>query len=554
MEELFLGTLTSTGRRQNSHPITTSVITSVSKVDLTELYDALEGMTWHMPGAFQYACSVNNIKEVKVPPDCTVLTGDCTEHYQEDDLFGPYWDRLVKESVLDISGMEYVLHQGKVRAQGTVCVPLSVMAKVCKATHTFAQPGVDRTVEMVDRQYNFTVPKRPWSDLISAMVKGCPVCQASKHRRGTEPEYNQPYLILEYPFSSVCIDFCNLTSDPCTHRNTEYDYVLIVVCRLTGYVIAVPCQKTLTSQHLAVILLERVVEFAGLRQTFFTDNDHFIHAKLFTTLCSQAGIDVKKSQIYRPRSNGRAERAVQTVIAALRKILMQTKKKNWVQLLPLAVCTSNDIPGVVSGYSIHYLLFGRNPIGFGDSPPVFPEHESVGAVEFFKQLIADQTFVQEKLQAQYDKLAKQFLKKHPTHVYKPGDKVWSKGHTKDGNSKLHRVWTSPGEILARIGKNQYTVATDKGEINLNTMRLKLLMSPHTEPADGEHAAPLHYYTNQEFLVETDKYVVEKVSDHKPKRATSREQRKGLVKYKGYPDPESQPASSFMHDIDEDCLA
>ena len=37
MEELFLDTPTSTGRRQNSHPITTSVITSVSKVDLTEL-------------------------------------------------------------------------------------------------------------------------------------------------------------------------------------------------------------------------------------------------------------------------------------------------------------------------------------------------------------------------------------------------------------------------------------------------------------------------------------------------------------------------------------
>ena len=132
---LFLDTLTSTGRRQNSQPITTSVIRSVSKVDLTELYDAFDRMTWHTPGAFQYACSVHDIKEVKVPLNCAFLTAAWTEHYQADDLFTPYRDRLVKDSLLDIQGIEYVLHQGKVRAQGSICVPLSVMAKVCKATH-----------------------------------------------------------------------------------------------------------------------------------------------------------------------------------------------------------------------------------------------------------------------------------------------------------------------------------------------------------------------------------------------------------------------------------
>ena len=147
----------------------------------------------------------------------------------------------------------------------------------------------------------------------------------------------------------MCIDFCDLTSHLFTHRNTEYDYVLIVVCRLAGYVIAVPCRKTLTSGELVEMFLERVVQFAGLPRTIFTDHDHLIHATFFSTLCSQTGIDVKNSPIYRPRSNSRAVRAVQTVIAALRKFKRQIKKKNWVQLLPLAVWTSNDIPGVVSG-------------------------------------------------------------------------------------------------------------------------------------------------------------------------------------------------------------
>ena len=48
-------------------------------------------------------------------------------------------------------------------------------------------------------------------------------------------------------------------------------------------------------------------------------------------------------------------------------------------------------------------------------------------------------------------------------------------------------------------------------------------------------------------------MVEKVLDHKSKRATSSGKKKWLVKYKGSPDPEWQPASSFTHDINENWL-
>ena len=96
------------------------------------------------------ACSLNDTKEVKVAQKFAVLTAGLIEGYQADDLSGPYWSRLVKESVLDIKGVEYVLHEGKVRALGEICVPLSLMAKVCKATHAFADRGVDQAVELLD--------------------------------------------------------------------------------------------------------------------------------------------------------------------------------------------------------------------------------------------------------------------------------------------------------------------------------------------------------------------------------------------------------------------
>ena len=390
--------------------------------------------------------------------------------------------------------------------------------------------------------------------MLSVVIEGCPVCQATKHQRGTQPESNHSYPIPEYPFSSICIDFCDLSSMPCTHRDTEHDYVLVAVCRLTGYVIATPCQKSLTAKGLAKLFLEKVVQFAGLPHTIFTDHDHLINAKFFHTLCSEARVDVKNSPIYRPRSNGRAERAVRTVITSLRKFLMQTKKKNWVQLLPLAVWTSNDIPGVVLGYSPHYLMFGRNSVGFGDCPPVIPEHGSQDAVQCFSKLIGDRRYVQEKLQAQHDKLPKAYHKAHPTHVYEKGERVWYKGHQKDTNSKLQRVWTGPGEILARQGRNQYTVATERGEVVPDSMRIVPYIPPHTEQGEDTQTPPLHYYTDQGFLIETDTYVLEKVLDHKPKGTTSKQPKQWLVKCKGYPEPEWQPANSFLHNINDDWLA
>ena len=557
-EELFLHTLQTVQDKSNfsSLPSSSSVraVTAMSRRQVTELYNGFNNMSWHMPGVYRYAYDVRDVKEVKIPPACAVLTADWTDHYRADSFFEPHWETLETDTVLDINGCEYVYYQGKVRSEGKICVPVSLITKVCKATHEFAQPGVQKSTEMMDRRYKFTVPKRQWTDVLSAVIEGCPVCQATKHRRGTQPESNHSYPIPEYPFSSICIDFCDLSSMPCTHRDTEYDYVLVVVCRLTGYVIATPCQKSLTAEGWAELFLEKVVQFAGLPHTIFTDHDHLINAKFFHTLCSQAGVDVKNSPIYRPRSNGRAERAVQTVITSLRKFLMQTKKKNWVQLLPLAVWTSNDILGVVSGYSPHYLMFGRNPIGFGDCPPVIPEHGSEDAVQFFSKLIEDRRYVQEKLQAQHDKLAKAYHKAHPTHVYEKGERVWYKGHQKDTNSKLQRVWTGPGEILARQGRNQYTVATERGEVVLDSMRIKPYIPPHTEQGEDTQTPPLHYYTDQDFLIETDTYVLEKVLDHKPKRATSKQPKQWLVKYKGYPQPEWQPASSFLHDINDDWLA
>ena len=232
------------------------------------------------------------------------------------------------------------------------------------------------------------------------------------------------------------------------------------------------------------------------------------------------------------------------VLDSLRKCFAQTGRKNWVQLLPLALWTANDIPGPVSGYSPDFVVLGRQPIGFGDCPPVIPEHGSQDAIQFFQRLVADRKYVQQKLQDIHDRESRKFLQQHPRHVYQDGERVWYQNHKKNSNKrKLDRLWQGPGEVLGRVGTNQYLVATEKGEVVLNSMRIE----PYIPPSSGEQV-PLHYYTEQEFLVETDQYIVEDIRGHKTSGRGKNKEILWEVKYRGFPETEWQPPSAFMNNV------
>ena len=65
-----------------------------------------------------------------------------------------------------------MLHEGKIRADGRICVPLHLVGAVSKAVHAYAHPGVNKTKEMVDRKYTTHLKSRDLKAEIAADVKG----------------------------------------------------------------------------------------------------------------------------------------------------------------------------------------------------------------------------------------------------------------------------------------------------------------------------------------------------------------------------------------------
>ena len=161
---------------------------------------------------------------------------------------------------------------------------------------------------------------------ISEVVKSCNVCQATKPRRGAQPDTLDLFPIPEFLFSSISVDLVSMPE--LHHHSQKYNSIMVVLCRLTGYIIAVPCNSNLSSAELAALLLERMVSFMGLPHEIFSGHDSILRASFFHTLL---GVEDHKSTVYNPKANGRAERAVQSIVQSLQP---NHGTKNFQRLVP----------------------------------------------------------------------------------------------------------------------------------------------------------------------------------------------------------------------------
>ena len=85
--------------------------------------------------------------------------------------------------------------------------------------------------------------------------------------------------------------------------------------------------------------------FTGVPNEILRDNAKYFNNKFVTTLCNLAGISTHESVIYDHKTNGRAERAVKSVVETLRVYLQETNTptSQWYWKLPTALWGLNDL-------------------------------------------------------------------------------------------------------------------------------------------------------------------------------------------------------------------
>jgi len=467
--------------------------------------------------------------------------------YDPDPVFGPIVVDLKNGQAVHSFCLTntYGRLQVELDAAKRFCVPRQLIPELVECYHQHGHPGVPKLHSLIRRRYYYSITEKEFLDICQTVCRNCVVCQAVKQRHGRPPGSLDFFPIPQDIFSSICMDFLEL--EPCTGSDgKEYNYVWVIVCRLSGYILAIPCQKTgLTAISLAQLFLERCIPFMGIPNEIISDQDHLISSKFFSTLCGLLGIEQHFSIIYRPKGNGRAEAAVRTIVQMLR-LALADKGKTWIQALPWALFQQNSLPGIVLPHSPHKIVFGREPPGVGDIPSCRPQSVSVSCEEWFDKIDSFRKSVQEKVTQIHDRLRSTFMKDFSSSVYEPGDKVWVRNSTQRTDStKLDPLWTGPCEILERIGNTgRYKVSLPSGPGDMHMDNFK----PYLVPPNGT-AIPCHYFKPRPKVPETDEYIVQKILDHKVERGVHL----WKVRWKGYGPEEDtwEPATSFVGYIQKD---
>ena len=475
------------------------------------------------------------------------ITLEAVWNYEGDPLYGEIVNKIQRGEV--VKG--FWLHYGRLRHDHLSCVPQTLVTDLVKLIHRMQHASAEKTLMLFGRQYECSLGKIDLKKLAEEVCRSCQLCQGLKCNT-TPSKTLEFYPIPPHVFHSLAMDFVDLPA--VKHEGVEFDYALIIVCRMSGYIMALPCRKAgLTAEKMANLYYQKCVWFTGLPKEIFSDHDKLICSRFFDTLCALSGVEKYHSIAYRPQGNGRAEAAVRQVLKTLRKFAwkrlhaVKKIKQNWVEMLPMALFILNDTPGVVAPYSPHQIVFGRNPIGPCEVPSLWTPAVSVAAEEWFDTMQNLWTAVKERLTSVHNRLTGKFEKKHKVTPFVAGDAVWVRRKNVDVPHKLHPLHRGPCEVVEVVRPNRYRVSTPTGIQEFHGEDLK----PYV-PEPGTNGVPYHYYCPPEDVPEKDTWIIEKIVGHRKDRS-GRLQWKCRWRNYGPEEDTWEFAENFVHGVQTDWI-
>ena len=108
------------------------------------------------------------------------------------------------------------------------------------------------------------------------------------------------------------------------------------------------------------VLYERFITVFGAPAKLMSDRGANFTSALVEELCAAFGIQKCQTTANHAQCNGQLEWFHQTLFRMIGKLAMD-KKVQWEQHLPELLQAYNSARSVVTGYSLHYLIFGRCP-------------------------------------------------------------------------------------------------------------------------------------------------------------------------------------------------
>ena len=198
-----------------------------------------------------------------------------------------------------------------------------------------------------------------WPTLVKdckAMIRGCQHCHAFKGAIPKAPLCPiRAYMLLEL----MHMDFMSTEMDMELNKPPKVKNVLVITDHFIRYAMAF-ITKDQTAKTVARVLYEQFITIFGAPAKLLSDRGANFTSRLVEELCSMFGIQKCRTTSYHAQCNGQVERFHQTLFHMLGK-LTKDKKAQWEKHLPEVLQAYNSTRSAVTGYSLHYMMFGRHP-------------------------------------------------------------------------------------------------------------------------------------------------------------------------------------------------
>jgi hypothetical protein len=139
-----------------------------------------------------------------------------------------------------------------------------------------------------------------------------------------------------------------------------YDYLLVVICRLTSLVHLIPTTTSMKATEVAWLFLKDIVRLHGLPETIVSDRDSKFISKFWHELHCLMGVKLLMSMAYHPQTDVMGERAIRGVTQVLRGIVTHDQT-DWVDRLPMAEFAINSCVNDSTGFAPFELTYGAMP-------------------------------------------------------------------------------------------------------------------------------------------------------------------------------------------------
>ena len=203
----------------------------------------------------------------------------------------------------------------------------------------------------------YTIKDRYWIhnmfEKLQRYISSCEACQQQKQKRGKIP-YSHPRILLSYnPMSYLSADIKYMPKGI-----YDYEFLLIAVCEITGFVIAIPLIKH-DAVSIAHALIDRIFLIFGPPKSLIVDEDRALSSKVMHYVLDALKIDIKCISPYNHGSL-KTERYIQTINNLITRHL-KDKGKEWPLFVTSCCFAMNTFVSTTTGFSPYELVFLKKP-------------------------------------------------------------------------------------------------------------------------------------------------------------------------------------------------